>query len=134
MLRTDIGVSAGVSGVILPRSFVLLGNAEARMLGLRLRGDGLFSSVGLAACVPLKPSSSSKGAVTFRVGFGYRYSTKVIDLMAGSCDVAPWSPCRSAARPARRARRRRRASDLRRAGRPARRSWSRPQARRVRRT
>ena len=91
-LRPDIGVSAGVSGIIQPKSFVLLGNAEARVLGVRLRGDGLFSSVGLAACVPLKPPSSGKSAQTFRVGFGYRYATKVIDLMAGSCDVAPWSP------------------------------------------
>ena len=82
----------------------------------------------MAACVPLKPPSSGKGAVTFRVGFGYRYATKVIDLMAGSCDVAPWSPVR--------ARRQGRHVGARRAGRAGRHlhaclpacpgSWSRP--------
>ena len=28
----------------------------------------------------------------FRVGFGYRFPTERLDLMSGSCDVAPWSP------------------------------------------
>ena len=34
------------------------------MIGLDLQGDGLFSNVGVAACVPVKPPSSVKGAQT----------------------------------------------------------------------
>ena len=90
-LRPDIGVSATVKGVIQPSWFVFQGGARARMLGLSLQGDGLFSSVGLAACVPVQ-QNTVKTNQGFRVGFGYRYATKRLDLMSGSCDVAPWSP------------------------------------------
>ena len=91
-MQPDLGVSAGVKGVVQPTWFVVQGQARVRVIGLDLQGDGLFSNVGAAACVPVKPPSSVKGAQTFRVGFGYRFATKRIDLMSGSCDVAPWSP------------------------------------------
>ena len=87
-LRFDTGLSAAVTGVVQPTWFLVQGNARARVLGLSLQGNGLFSNIGLAACVPVGP---------FRVGFGYRYSTKRLDLMAASCDVGPWRPVASAA-------------------------------------
>jgi hypothetical protein len=89
-LRPDIGVSAGVKGVIQQSWFVVQGAARARVLNVSLQGDGLFSNVGLAACVPVKPPTKSTAA--FRVGFGFRFADERLDLMAGSCDVAPWSP------------------------------------------
>ena len=91
-VQPDLGVSAGVKGVVQPTWFVVQGQARVHVIGLDLQGDGLFSNVGAAACVPVRPPSSVKGAQTFRVGFGYRFATKRIDLMSGSCDVAPWSP------------------------------------------
>ena len=91
-VRPDIGVSAAVKGVIQPTWFVVQGRARVRVIGLDLQGDGLFSNVGVAACVPVKPQNTVKGEQAFRVGFGYRFATKRVDLMSGSCDVAPWSP------------------------------------------
>ena len=61
-------------------------------MGLELPGEGLVSNVGVAACVPVKVSGTVKNAQVFRVGFGFRFRPERLDLMSGSCDVAPWSP------------------------------------------
>ena len=91
-IRPDIGLFATVKGTVQPTYFVVQGQARARLMGLELPGEGLVSNVGVAACVPVKVSGTVKNAQIFRVGFGLRFRPERLDLMSGSCDVAPWSP------------------------------------------
>ena len=91
-IRPDVGLFATVKGTVQPTYFVVQGQARARLMGLELPGEGLVSNVGVAACVPVKVSGTVKNAQVFRVGFGFRFRPERLDLMSGSCDVAPWSP------------------------------------------
>ncbi len=91
-IRPDIGLFATVKGTVQQTYFLVLGQARARLMGLDLPGEGLVSSVGVAACVPVNVSGTPKNAQVFRVGFGLRLRPERLDLMSGSCDVAPWSP------------------------------------------
>jgi hypothetical protein len=90
-VRPDIGVSANVNGFVQRQAFLVQGGARVRLLGLDLNGEGLISHVGVAACVPIFGGSLRKSASTFRAGFGLRFRDERLDLMAGNCDVAPWS-------------------------------------------
>ena len=92
-VQPDLGVSAGVKGVVQPTWFVVQGQARVRVIGLDLQGDGLFSNVGVAGVRAGEAAELGQGraAVPRRLRLPVRDQARRPDV-AASCDVAPWSP------------------------------------------
>jgi hypothetical protein len=75
------GVKSHIEGFVSRRAFNAEGDATLDIPGPNLKGAGLFSSKGMAAC--------GKFFLGPRIGFGYSWGGGV-DFMHSSCDVGRW--------------------------------------------
>jgi hypothetical protein len=81
----DYGLDANIVGWYESSTFELIGSATLLLPGLDLGGEGLVSSEGLAAC---------RRGFGPDFGFGYRWRTRQLQVMAPSCGLDPWRVAR----------------------------------------
>ncbi|HEX5923195.1 MAG TPA: hypothetical protein VFY45_05150 [Baekduia sp.] len=81
----EYGIDAKIAGWYEQGAFDLSGSASLVLPGFDLGGEGVVSSAGIAGCrTGFGPS----------FGFGYRWRTRQLEVMASSCGIEPWRAAR----------------------------------------
>ena len=89
--RFGVGFQGSLKGWITGASaFNMQGKATIALPGPNVKGNGLVSSRGVAACGKTRVFGKK-----LRLGFGYRWGKKKADILGSSCDLGSWRASRS---------------------------------------
>lgn len=87
----EYGFGGEVDGWATKTAFNVEGNVKFKAKGRELSGEAVVSSVGVAGCATIK------GVLWTNVelGAGYKWGTRSIDWIGGTCDLGPYSASRT---------------------------------------